>query len=342
MKARSFGWGYAMGLLAAMGCGGAQTPAPAGPSASSAPQPTAQGTAAQPVAPSGPDVERAILSIKAGDFRSAKAGLEVALTKNPKNATAVYYLGVALENLGDKSGAEQRYREALALSPDIVEAAVNLGAICIDGKKYDEAIAVTQKGLARRPDDPALHANMAFALLGKGDKTGALAEFDRSVRVVGDNAGLRLAYGELLLETGNKAKAAGELHGALAAAGSDRAMLASIARLLGAAGAFADCVSGFDKAIAAGDDAELRVRRGVCRHELKDEPGAKSDFEAAIKLSPKFAPAHYYLGQSLLAAGNAAQAAKEFEAAAAAGQGTELGKRAKEQAQAARKQGTKK
>jgi TolA-binding protein len=70
---------------------------------------------------------------------------------------------------------------------------------------------------------------------------------------------------------------------------------------------------------------------------MKDESGAKTDFEAAIKADPKFAPAHYYLGESLLAAGNSAQAAKEFDAAATAAPQSELGKKAKDQAAAARK-----
>jgi tetratricopeptide (TPR) repeat protein len=294
-------------------------------------------TASAPSDKGGPEVDRAIAAIKANDFRSAKAACEQALHKNPKNGMASYYLGVALENLGDKQGAEQAYKDAMTNAPDVAEAAVNLGALYLDGKRWDEAIGVTQKGLVKRSDDPALHANMAFALRGKGDKTGASAEYERAIKVVGDNAELRFAYGTLLLEMGDKAKAATELKAALASAGANRALIASIGRSLGQAGAFAECVAALDKAIGAGDDVELRVRRGLCRHSLKDEGGAKSDFEAALKLDPKFGPAHYYLGESLLASGNASQAAKEFDAANAAAPQSELGKKAKVQAEAARK-----
>jgi tetratricopeptide (TPR) repeat protein len=325
-------------------CGGS-APAPQEPAPPTATQTPASAGGASPgdTSPSaasdkgGPEVDRAIIAIKANDFRSAKAACEQALNKNPKNGMASYYMGVAVENLGDKAGAEQHYRNAMTNAPDVAEAAINLGALYLDGKRWDDAIDVTQKGLAKRPDDPALHANMAFALRSKGDKTGASAEYERAIKIVGDNADLRFAYGTLLLEMGNKPKAATELKGALAAAGSNRALLASIGRSLGSAGAFAECISALDKAIAAGDDVELRVRRGLCRHSIKDESGAKSDFEAAIKLDPKFGPAHYYLGESLLASGNAAQAAKEFDAAAAAAPQSEIGKKAKEQADAARK-----
>jgi len=283
------------------------------------------------------DVDRATAAIRANDYRSAKAALEVALRKNPKNGTAAYYMGVALENLGDKSGAEQRYKDAIADAPDLAEAAINLGALYLDQSRWDDAVAVTQKALTKRGEDPGLHANLAVALRGKGDKVGAAAEYERAIKVVGDNPELRFGYGGLLLEMGNKPKAATELKAALGAAGANRALLASIARLLGSAGAFADCVAAFDKAISAGEDAELRVGRGLCRHSLHDEPGAKADFEAAVKLNAKFLPGHYYLGEALLGAGQPAQAAKEFDAAHALAPTSPLGKKAKEQADVARK-----
>jgi len=339
----ALGIGFTALLVVVSGCGGStpppQEPAPA--SSGATPLPPRGGTAPSDTPPAsdkgGPEVDRAISAIKASDYRSAKAACEQALHKNPKNGMASYYMGVALENLGDKQGAEQAYKDAMTNAPDIAEAAVNLGALYLDGKRWDDAIAVTQKGLVKRSDDPALHANMAFALRGKGDKTGASAEYERAIKVVGDNAELRYAYGTLLLEMGNKPKAATELKAALSAAGANRALIASIGRSLGSAGAFAECVAALDKAIGAGDDVELRVRRGLCRHSMKDEAGAKSDFEAALKLDPKFGPAHYYLGESLLASGSAAQAAKEFDAAASAAPQSELGKKAKEQADAARK-----
>jgi tetratricopeptide (TPR) repeat protein len=305
-------------------------PSMAGPSSPDAPSPSAGDKG-------GPELDRAVAAIKANDYRSAKAALEQALHKNPKNGAAAYYMGVALENLGDKPGAEQKYKDAMAYAPEIAEASINLGALYLDQSKWDDAIAVTQKGLAKRSDDPALHANMAMGLRGKGDKEGAAAEYERAIKVVGDNPDLRYAYGELLLAMGNKPKAATELRSALLSAGSNRALLASIGRLLGATGAFADCVSAIDKAIGLGDDAELRVRRGLCRHGVKDEAGAKSDFEAAVKLDAKFGPAHYYLGEALLTSGNATQAVKEFDAAASLAPQSDLGKKAKEQAQAARR-----
>jgi Tfp pilus assembly protein PilF len=335
-----FAWWWCSSLLV-LACG-ATSPQASGPAPAGSGGPPDLGAPPGPVAgeagpKGGPEIDRAIAAIKASDYKSAKAALDHALQKNPKNGTALYYMGVCLENLGDKKGAEQKYKDALENAPEIAEAAVNLGALYLDGNRWDEAVGVTEKALVKRPDDPALHTNMAVALRGKGDKHGALAHYEKAVKVVGDNADLRYGYGSLLIELGDKARAASELKAALAAAGGNRSLLASIGRLLGPAGAFADCVAAFDKAIAAGDDPEMRVRRGLCRHSLKDENGARSDFEAAIKLDPKFAPAHYYLGESFSAQGQHEKAAKEFDAAAAAQPSSELGKKAKTQAEEARK-----
>jgi hypothetical protein len=56
-----------------------------------------------------------------------------------------------------------------------------------------------------------------------------------------------------------------------------------------------------DKAIKLKADADLLTRRGQCKSEARDHAGAVADFEAAIKLDEKFAPAHFHLGKQLCA-----------------------------------------
>src|SRR5262245_32279561 len=104
-------------LLVLASCGGRTLDAPpASPTPSPSLPPSmagsSSGASGSSAAKSSPEVERAISAIKAGDFRSAKAAAEQALVKNPKDGSASYYLGVALENLGDKPGAEQKYKDA--------------------------------------------------------------------------------------------------------------------------------------------------------------------------------------------------------------------------------------
>lgn len=283
------------------------------------------------------EVERASRLIEASDYEAAKGVLEDALRKQPNSGTAAYYLGVALEKLGDTGGAERQYRNAMRLAPELVEAALNLSALYIDTERFDEAVAAIRAALKKQPNDPALLANLAMALEGQGDKRGALEAYGKALHGGEGNPALRWQYAVLLLETGDKSRAAEELKRALASAGEDRALLASIGRALGAAGSFAECVSALDRAITVGDAAELRVGRGLCRHSLDDEPGAKADFEAAVGLAPEYAPAHYYLGRSLLALGKRDAGIRALEKAAKLAEGTPLSTKAREEAAVARK-----
>lgn len=283
------------------------------------------------------EIERASLLIEASDYEGAREILEEALRKQPSSGTAAYYLGVALEKLGDMAGAERQYQSAMRLAPGLVEAAINLGALYIDGENFDAAATATRAALKKQPNDPALLVNLAMALEGQGDRRGALEAYGKALQGGDGHPALRWQYAALLLETGDKARAAEELKRALASAGDDRALLASIGRALGAAGSFAECVSALDRAIAVGDAAELRVGRGLCRHSLDDEPGATADFEAAVGLAPEYAPAHYYLGRSLLTLGKRDAGIRSLEKAAKLAEGTPLSAKAREEAAAARK-----
>src|SRR5262249_47001381 len=142
----------------------------------------------------------------------------------------------------------------------------------------------------------------------------------------GDNAQLQFAYGELLLGAKQPDKAAEHLRKALDGAGDDTGMLVTLGRDLAYAKAFGDCVKAFDRALKSKEEPEWLVRRGTCRHELKDEPGARTDYQAAMKADPKFAAAHYYMGLSLLEDKKQKDAITELETAAKLGGDTPIGK----------------
>jgi tetratricopeptide (TPR) repeat protein len=135
----------------------------------------------------------------------------------------------------------------------------------------------------------------------------------------------------MLVEAKQPEKAAEHLKSALAGTRDDAPMLATLGRMLAFTKAFRECVDAFDRAIKLkSTDPEWFVRRGTCRHELKDEGGAKADYQAAIKVNPDFAPAHYYLGLSLLAEKNRTAAIAELQTAAKLGGDSPIGKSAKE------------
>src|SRR6185503_16136368 len=109
------------------------------------------------------------------------------------------------------------------------------------------------------------------------------------------NAELRFTYAELLAQGGKKDEALKQLK---QVESSDPQVLSASAELFGKLQAYAECVAALDKAIGAGDVPALHVRRGICRHGMKDDAGAQKDFQKSIEMDPKFAAGHYYLGQA--------------------------------------------
>lgn len=301
-------WFASLSMLL-LACGGTTPPAhQPGDPVEPLPADTAAGNTP---APSSPEIKKGEASLEAGDFKAARETFEAVLKKEPSNARALYYLAVSLEKLGDKQGAEKSYREAMAKAPELADSALNLSAMLIEAGRNDDAVKVLRTALAKSPQDPGLHANLGHALLAADDKEGAIKEYQQALRAV-DDPQVRLALASLLAATGKKDQAAAELK-KIAAKADKRELLATVGDAFGRVGAFADCAAAFDKAIQLQAAPELHVQRGLCRHELKDDAGAKADYDAAIKLDANYAPAWYYLGMHLSNAGKKAEAIKAFE-----------------------------
>ncbi|MFT3763990.1 MAG: tetratricopeptide repeat protein [Minicystis sp.] len=276
------------------------------------------------------ELERGIAYVKNEKFAEAKDHFKKAISIKP-TPTAWTYLGVTAEKTGDRAGAEDAYKNALKLDSGFAEAAENLSALYLDDPpRPDEAIAILKPAIDKTKDNARLLQNLGFAYGLKGDLEAASKAYDAAL-AKGEDARTRFAYGALLHEKKQPEKAAEQLRKAVDAAKDDAALIASAGRLLGATKAFGDCVKAFDKAIGLkGSEPEFFVRRGTCKHELKDEDGAQKDYEAAIKSDPKFAAGHYYLGLSFLSQKKRLFATRELEKAAELGKDSPIGKAAKD------------
>jgi Flp pilus assembly protein TadD len=304
---------FALSLAAA--CGGASTPPP--DNAANPPpldEPGAQGGGGGEVAkPSNDQVKQGIDAIQAQDFEKAKGVLAEARKADPKDPQAAYYLGVALEALGDAKGAAAEYKAALELDPKLAEASVNLSGILLDGKDAAGALAAADAGLKSAPQNPDLLVNRALALEALGKKDEARQAYGAAVKARPADAALRMTYAEYLAEAGHGDAAVAELKAVTDT--TDVPTLAALSLRFGRLKAFSECVAVLDKAIKIKPNPDLYTRRGVCRHDAGDDPGAQADYEEAIKLNGNFAPAHYYLGQHLCTTKDKKKALEAFDLA---------------------------
>jgi Flp pilus assembly protein TadD len=249
------------------------------------------------VAPSNELVKQGMDAIQKQDFAAAKQVLTDAVSKDPKDPQAAFYLGVAMEGLGDSAGAMAQYKKALELDPKLVEAAVNLSGDQYDKKDAAGALATAEQGLKANPKSPELLLNRALSLEALGKKDEAMAAYGAAVKAKPDDPQLHITYAEYLAGAGKRDDALSELRAAQNV--EDPTLLAALGVRFGRLKAFPDCIAVLDKAIKLKDSADLHTRRGVCRHDFGDDAGAQADYDAAIKLDANFAPAYYYLGRHL-------------------------------------------
>jgi Flp pilus assembly protein TadD len=249
------------------------------------------------VAPSNELVKQGMDAIQRQDFAGAKQVLADAAARDPKDPQAAFYLGVALDGLGDLPGAMAQYQRALELDPKLVEAAVNLSGAKYEQKDVAGALATAEQGLKANPKSPELLINRALSLEALGKKEEATTAYGAAVKARPDDAQLRITYAELLAAGGKKDEALSELRAVQNV--EDPVLLAALAGRFGRLKAFPDCVAALDKALKLKDSADLHTRRGVCRHDFGDDAGAQADYDAALKLDANFAPAYYYLGRHL-------------------------------------------
>jgi tetratricopeptide (TPR) repeat protein len=69
---------------------------------------------------------------------------------------------------GDPAAAAIKFREALALDPNLLEAMHGLIRALQDAGDYDQAIAVAYELIVRDPDDPLAHTSLSILYQHKG------------------------------------------------------------------------------------------------------------------------------------------------------------------------------
>jgi tetratricopeptide (TPR) repeat protein len=256
--------------------------------------------------PSSPEFEQGVAAIRDQKFDLARERFEKVVLAQPKNAQAVFYLGVAQQNLGQLPAAQASYQKASELSPQLADAWVNWTATLLDAGDAAAALPVIDRGLQQNPKHPALFYNRALALSALHKRDEAVPAYRVALEADPSNAEIKYGYAEALIVAGSKdqgLKLLGEL-----ASSDNPEVLASTGSLLGRLEQFDTCISVFTKAIERKAAAELLVQRGLCQHGKKDDEAAFADFQKAIQADAKYAPAYYYAGMHLRMKGKKAEA----------------------------------
>ena len=168
---------------------------------------------------------------RAGRLDEAAALYRAILKDYPDDAPSHIELGMALDQMGDYTGAEKEYRSALAASPDKVQAYYFLSvalfhqAATFDPPSgpaaralYQDAADCARKAAELKPDHAFAHLYLGLCQKELGRKNEAIASLRQAVLCNPASAEPHLYLGEALAENGDKEEAIAELERAARAA----------------------------------------------------------------------------------------------------------------------------
>ncbi len=120
-----------------------------------------------------------------GQYAEAAARYREILAAHPDSSVAWTDLGNAEVKLGDRAGAEEAFRKALAIDANSRDALNNLAWLLYQQKRLDEAEAFARQAVAQTgPDSYLVLDTLARVLAAKGSCDEALRTFQQAIDAV--------------------------------------------------------------------------------------------------------------------------------------------------------------
>jgi predicted O-linked N-acetylglucosamine transferase (SPINDLY family) len=258
----------------------------------------------------------------AGRLEQACTLYREAVRLAPQSARAHLNLGIALQALGDESGAASGYQRALALDAANPYAAYNYGKLHYERGRHADAERLLREALRAKPDFAEARVLLACALDAQGNAESAAAELDAVPRERQD-LGTLLIHGGILRKLGRLDAAAELLGRAVALEPRNADARTALFHVLEAKGDPAGAARELEALLRERPDwAEALHNYGVVLKKLTRFEEAEAALRRAIALQPDFALAWRILGGVLLAQARIddalalyRQAPKDFELA---------------------------
>ena len=150
------------------------------------------------------------------DVAGGEREFRKAIDLNPNLAEAYYYYAYLLLHEGRVDEAIVQSRLALQLSPVDTFAVVSLGQVLTFSRKYQEAIAILERGLHRDPQSPHILFALAAAHSMNGEHDKAIAEYGRAAAMSPPNPFTRMVHGWVYARAGRREEATKILNEVLA------------------------------------------------------------------------------------------------------------------------------
>ena len=143
----------------------------------------------------------------AGAIREAKGPFQDALARNPRHASASFFLCRIADDEGDLEGANSHYRTAAESDPEDGRAFAALGSLYERVGAREEAIRVHREAIRLNPMDAHNRPLLGAILLARDDQEEAIELFLEASQLDPDNHELLFALGSGHVQAQNKENA---------------------------------------------------------------------------------------------------------------------------------------
>jgi predicted O-linked N-acetylglucosamine transferase (SPINDLY family) len=233
------------------------------------------------------DLAQALSLHRSGNAAAAAPLYRRVITREPRNAQALHFLGLAEASLGRHAEATDLMRRSVDAAPGNVDFLANYAKLLVMLGQHAEALAACEQGLAHQPANPVLLYGRALCGLRLGRPQEALNDFDRVVELQPDNAAAFLDRGATLATLGRPDDALASFNRALQINPRSPEAHYNIGRLLDTMRRHEEAIVAFERAIAlrpAYPDAY--VARGSALRELRRYGEALASYDKALALQP--------------------------------------------------------
>ncbi len=192
--------------------------------------------------------------------------------------------GVEAHKQGQFDVAIKEFRKATESDPNLVDAFLDLGEVCLEKRDYPAATAALKRALELNPDLDAAHLQLGYALLAQGYAEEAIPHLDRVHALE--------ALGIAQIETGRYEAAVANLSAALANHPGNQDLL----YYLGHAAGLLSKRSIDTLNSAYPDSARSHQAMGENYYVVRQYPQAEKEYAAALQQRPDLPDLHLELG----------------------------------------------
>jgi len=264
----------------------------------------------------------ALVLIQKGEEKKAAEHLHILIQQKPGSPEAHDTLGSLLEQQGKLEEAEEEFKQALKCDPGFAAAALSLGQVLIDQKRYTAALAYLQDALKTPapPDMTAqLQTTLAVAYAESGDSDQAIRTLEQVIKAHPNNAEAYFNLGTVYAKQGpalGYQRAVADFKKAIRIDPHFDAARYSLAKVLVQTGQFSGAVEYLSEYVLhRPNDAEGLHLLGSAYAGLAQLSRAVELLERARQLRPDDYQIRYDLGSSLAKAGKTEEAIEQLRAA---------------------------